>query len=241
MSLLLIAAASVEAQEFVTDGLVAFYTLDEADIDGATVKDVSGNGNDAKIVGKVKSIKGKLDEGLEFEGAPNYIEIPALGDWEQVSIDCWAFQIDDAGSQGIVSTWQWVAGKVHFKFESGQIQVHKNDGVKITFNRDLNTWYHIIYTTDTTKQELKLYVDGDLVAEGGAGGTPENMNERRIGSEHDGRFLIGMIDDVRIYERVLSAKEVEQNFNVTSNEMAVSLKDKLATRWGHLKEIMFSQ
>ena len=67
------------------------------------------------------------------------------------------------------------------------------------------------------------------------------MDERRIGSEHDGRFLNGMMDDVRIYDRVLSEKEVEQNFNVTSNEMAVSLKDKLATRWGHLKEVTFSQ
>ena len=140
MSLLLVTAASV-AQEFVTDGLVAFYTLDKADVDGVRVKDVSGNGKDAKIVGKLNSVKGQIDECLEFDGgANNYVEIPALGAWEQVSIDCWALQVNDAtGIQGIVSTWQWVAGKVHFKFESSQIQVHKNDGVKITFNRVLNS------------------------------------------------------------------------------------------------------
>ena len=242
ISLLLIATVSVNAQEFVTDGLKAFYTLDDADIDGVTVKDVSGNGNDAKIIGKLKSVGGQLDEALEFDRGPNYVEIPAMGAWEQVSIDCWAYSVDLAlDYQGIVSTWQWTAGKVHFKFQGGQIQVHKNDGVKITFNAEIDTWYHIIYTTDTKENELKLYVDGELAAEGAAGATLENMDERRIGSEHDGRFLNGMMDDVRIYDRVLSEKEVEQNFNVTSNEMAVSLKDKLATRWGHLKEVTFSQ
>jgi len=242
ISLLLVTAASIRAQEFVTDGLVAFYTLDKTDIDGVTVKDVSGNGNDAKIIGKLKSVDGQLDECLEFDRGANYVEIPAMGPWEQVSIDCWAYTVDLAHDyQGIVSTFQWAAGKVHFKFQGGQIQVHKNDGVKITFNAEIDKWYHIIYTTDTKKQELKLYVDGELVAEGGAGGTPENMDERRIGSEHDGRFLEGMIDDVRIYDRVLSEKEVEQNFKVESNEMAVSLKDKLATRWGHLKELTLSQ
>lgn len=244
MSLLLVITASVEPQEFVTDGLVAFYTLDKVDIDGDKVKDISGNGNGAKIIGKLTSVKGQIDECLEFDaGAGNYVEIPPLGAWEQVSIDCWALQAKDApaGIQGIVSTWQWAAGKVHFKFENNQIQVHKNDGVKITFNRELDTWYHIVYTTDTKKGELKLYVNGELASKGASGATPENMDERRIGSEHDGRFLKGMVDDVRIYNRVLSPKEVKQNFNVQSNELTVSLKDKLATRWGNLKKAALSQ
>jgi len=41
----------VGAQQFVTDGLVAFYTLDKTDIKAGVVKDVSGNSNDAKIMG----------------------------------------------------------------------------------------------------------------------------------------------------------------------------------------------
>jgi hypothetical protein len=242
MSLLLVTAASVHAQEFVTDGLVAFYTLDKSDIDGDIVKDVSGNGNDAKIIGKLKSVKGQIDECLQFDRGQNYVEIPKLGAWEQGSIDCWAYTVDlNLDYQGIVSTWQWVAGKIHFKFESSQIQVHKNDGVKITFNAEPNKWYHIIYTCDTKKNELKLYVNGELASVGTSGATPQNMDERRIGSEHDGRYLNGMVDDVRLYNRVLSEKGVKQNFNVKSNEMAVKPKDKLATCWGHLKEITLSQ
>ena len=234
---LVVTAVTAQAQEFVTDGLVAMYTLDEADIDGDIVKDVSGNGNDATIMGTLNSVAGKIDEALEFDGGENYVEIPALGAWEQASIECWAYAADLTPSyQGIISTWQWAAGKVHFKFESNQIQAHKNDGVKVAFDAEVDTWYHIIYTCDTQADELKLYVDGELVAEGTAGSTPQNMDERRIGSEHDGRYLVGMIDEVRIYDRVLSTEEVKQNFNVKSNVLtAVAPTGKLATTWSHVK------
>ena len=231
---------AADAQDFVTDGLVAIYTLNEADIDGKVVKDLLGK-NDAELVGKLKSVEGATDttgEALEFEGqAENYIGIPELGDYEFVSIECYALEGQFSGIQGIVSTWMWVAGKVHFKFQGNQIQVHKNDGVKITMNAETDTWYHIIYTSNTKDNELKLYVDGELVAEGNAGTTPEIMNERRIGSEHDGRYLIGMIDNVRIYDRILEEDEVKQNFESKSDQLPVEPAGKLSTTWGYLKEL----
>jgi hypothetical protein len=78
-------------------------------------------------------------------------------------------------------------------------------------------------------------VNGALVDQGAAGPTPQNMDERRIGSEHDGRFLIGMIDEVRIYNRILDEKEVKQNFGAKSNKLAVDPAGKLATAWGTMK------
>lgn len=235
-SLLIFAISHATAQEFVTEGLVAFYTLDKADIDGKTVKDMSGNGNDATIIDSLESVEGVIDECLKFNRDGNYVEIPPLGAWEQASVECWAYTANLGHDyQGIVSTWQWTAGKVHFKFESNEIQVHKQDGVKIRTPAEIETWYHIIYTCDTQANELKLYVDGELVDEGIAGGTPQNMDERRIGSEHDGRFLDGMIDEVRIYDRVLSKDEVLQNSQVTSNQLAVDTADKLAITWASIK------
>ena len=225
-----------DAQDFVTDGLVAIYTLNEADIDGKTVKDIFG-GKDAKMEGDLKSVEGATDgtgEALEFEG-DSYIEIPAMGEFEHVSIECYALEGQFGAIQGIVSTWQWAPGKVHFKFEGNQIQVHKNDGVKIRLNAEAERWYHIVYTSNTADNELKLYVDGELVDEGNAGATPENMDERRIGSEHDGRFLIGMIDNVRIYDRILDEDEVAQNFESESDQLPVEPAGKLSMTWGHLK------
>lgn len=230
--------SAADAQDFVTDGLVSIYTLNEADIEGKTVKDIFG-GKDAKIEGTLKSVEGATDgtgEALEFEG-DSYIEIPALGEFDHVTIECYALEGQFGGIQGIVSTWMWAAGKVHFKFEGNEIQVHKNDGVKIRLAAEAETWYHIIYTSNTKDNELKLYVDGELVDEGNSGTTPELMDERRIGSEHDGRFLIGMIDNVRIYDRILDEDEVMQNFESQSDQLPVEPAGKLSTTWGYLKEV----
>ena len=48
----------------------------------------------------------------------------------------------------------------------------------------------------------------------------------------DGGF-IGLIDEVVIYDRALSAKEVKQNFE--SKGLAVNPAGKLAARWAEIK------
>ncbi|MBD3181389.1 hypothetical protein GF312_03795 [Candidatus Poribacteria bacterium] len=234
---LFLVAGMVQAQEFVVDGLIAMWTMDDADIDGDTVKDASGNGNDATIMGTVQFTNGVIGKALLLDGTVNnYIEIPDMGEMETDSVECWAYEEAFAGIQGIISTWQWEAGKVHFKFESNQIQVDKNGVGKITSPGVNQQWYHIIYTQGID-DGIKLYVDGELASElPSAGALPENWHERRIGSEHDGRFLNGMIDEVRVYNRILTPEEVTKNFEVTSNKMAVEHVGKLTSTWGNIKQ-----
>ena len=139
---------------------------------------------------------------------------------------------------GVVSTFMWEAGKVHFKFQKHQnITAHKNDSVKIgeAFKFDVKTWYHIIYTCDTKADKLSLYINGKWIQDGKAGKTPQNMDERRIGSEHDGRFLHGIVDEVRIYNRILNEKEALQNFKATNNSIVVEASAKLAVIWACIK------
>jgi hypothetical protein len=227
--------AADAAKDFVTDGLVAMYTLNKSDLKGDVVMDAFGD-NDAKLIGNLDFVEGQVGDALEFTAAAdNYVEIPAMGMFDFASVECYALETQWSGIQGIVSTWAWVAGKVHFKFQGNQIQVDKNGGQKIVFAAETEKWYHIIYTTNPEDNELKLYVDGELVAEGVAGAQPENMDERRIGSEHNGRFLNGMIDNVRIYDRVLTEEEVMQNFGAKSDQLPVEPAEKLSTTWGALK------
>jgi hypothetical protein len=239
MFVVLFVVTLANAQTFVNNGLVAMWTLDKASISGNTVKDVSGSGNNATIKGTLASIPGVIGECLQFDGtADNYVEIPPMGSFEQVSLECWAMEDTFNGIQGIISTWAWDAGKVHFKFESNQIQVDKNGGGKI-FYADVaeGTWYHIVYTTDTTANTHSLYVNGKFIIDGPGGTEPEKWDERRIGSEYDGRWLIGKIDEVRVYNRVLTANEIANNFTVKSNDLAaVKPAGKLSTCWGEIKD-----
>jgi hypothetical protein len=224
------------AQQFVKDGLIAMWTLDKADLNGDKVKDASGNGKDATMKGTANFVTGVIGECMQFEGkAETYVEIPKMGSFEQISLECWAMEDQFSNIQGIVSTWQWVAGKVHFKFESNQIQVDKNGGGKIIAPAEVGKWYHIVYTTDSKANKHSLYVDGKFIVDGPGGADLEQWDERRIGSEHDGRWLIGKVDEVRVYKRVLTEKEITNNFGVKSNKLAVDKKGKLATCWGIIK------
>ena len=126
---------AADAQGYVTDGLVAMYTLDEADVDGEVVMDASDSGNNAKLVGSLGFAEGPVGDALVFTAAAdNYVEIPAMGGFEFASVECYAFEAAFAGIQGIISTWMWTAGKVHYKFQGNQIQVDKNGGQKIVFD-----------------------------------------------------------------------------------------------------------
>ena len=233
-------ASVAESQEYVTDGLIGFWTMDKEDVQGGTVKDVSGKNNHGEIGGDPEPVQGKIEESLDFDGKDDFVAIPDLGEEPAVSVDLWA-RIDESFAgviKGLVSTFdppQWKAGSVHFKFESGNIDILKNGGGRIQVPAEQDKWYHVGYTCDTKENELKLYVDGELIDTVAAGAEPNNLTSLRIGSEHEGRFFPGIIDEVRLYNRALTENEMKQNFEVKNNEMAVNAVGKLAVTWGALK------
>jgi len=214
-----------EAQEYVTDGLIGFWTMDKSDIQGNIVKDVSGENHHGKIGGDPKPIQGKIEEALDFDGKDDYVELPDLGNEPAVSVDVWA-KADQPfpDIRGLVSTFdppQWKAGSVHFKFEANKIDILKNGGGRIQVPAEPNRWYHVGYTCDTKKNQLILYIDGKLINTVPAGAEPNNLTHLRIGSEHEGRYFPGILDEARIYNRALTEKEMKQNFEVQRNNLAV--------------------
>ena len=81
-------------------------------------------------------------------------------------------------------------------------------------------------------------MDGELVAESKEFKICQDAeNPVRIGSRAGdfGRPVEGWIDEVRIYNRGLTPKEVQQNFD--SEGLAVGAKQKLAVTWGNSKRL----
>ena len=82
-----------KAQQIVTDGLVSYWTFDDGDIEGDTVKDVWGD-NDGTIVGNAQMVDGKIGKALEFDGVGSYVEVPdheSLQLWEKHTLEAWIF------------------------------------------------------------------------------------------------------------------------------------------------------
>lgn len=57
-----------------TTGIVAKYNFDNAN--GSKLLDVSGNGNDATLVGGAKLIPGKNGNSVELNGDDGYVQLP---------------------------------------------------------------------------------------------------------------------------------------------------------------------
>ena len=60
-------AVAAQAQEFVTDGLVSFWSFDRSSIIAENVRDLWGH-NNGTIEGNPEIVAGKVNEALFFDG-----------------------------------------------------------------------------------------------------------------------------------------------------------------------------
>lgn len=83
--------------------------------------------------------------------------------------------------------------------------------------RSLNVWYHVASVYNAAARTLDIYVNGVLNNGVLVGTVPSsqvnpsvNVN---IGRRSDGLYFNGVIDEVRIYNRTLTAAEIQADMN----------------------------
>ena len=94
-----------------------------------------------------------------------------------------------------------------------QLQVSGTSWNKIyNYNFNKNTWYHVVVSSDGNK--TYAYVNGFLIGDTLAGFLPSSIEGNNIAiggaTYYSGMQFFGKINDVRIYNHCLSAKEVEE-------------------------------
>jgi hypothetical protein len=91
--------------------------------------------------------------------------------------------------------------------------------------RSLNTWYHVAGVYDAAAQTLDIYVNGVLnngVLVGTVPAAQVNaVASANLGRRNGGYHFNGRIDDVRIYERALSAVEILADMNTPLGDESV--------------------
>ena len=135
----------------------------------------------------------------------------------------WIKTTDTAGSAG----GQWWSGKglvdgevagaaadwgtaiVGGKFVLG-VGSNTDTTVASSVNVNDGTWHHVTATRNNTSGAMAVYVDGVLRGSGtGATGTRSAPPSLRIGCIQTGNnFLNGTIDDVRLYDHILTTNEI---------------------------------
>ncbi len=210
-------------------GLVGYWKFDEGS--GSTASDSSGSGNVGTFGSGVTWIDGKVNKALAFNGsggvvAPDASTLRLPNDFTIIAWFNLAAPPGAADSRPIV-------GKLGTGFPLNYVlsvaydpiriypSVYSSGGQAYSFTSNatinLNTWYFVALTRTTTDSG-KLYLNGLLDKTGTfpSGTLAVNNDLLRIG-ESGGfvRYWNGLIDDVRIYNRALSAAEIAAIYNAT--------------------------
>ncbi len=193
-------------------GLLAHYPFD---VDAA---DATGNGYDGTLLGDATIMDGVL----VLDGDDDAVDIPRMGGegavFSQGSYSMWVFAAADlTGVQfaGGMNTNDWTDGAVHFKLSYAAA----NAGINGLDGGDLQgvttvmpaVWSHMVLTISET--EAAIYLNGQL-EDSRALAAPLSvvLGGAALGAWNNGgaleREMPGLMDEVRIYDRALSADEV---------------------------------
>jgi hypothetical protein len=243
----LMSASLLQARQVIDKGLVLYWPFDNTTIKDDAVLDVWGE-NDGTLMGGPKTAPGKIGAGLQFDGLDDFAKVPEilLGDF---TIEAWfkaekppgtwsrVFDggIGGAGDVFITPNHGRTGGDIGYTIHaSGGVRSEFGSGVKVT----VGEWYHIAATYDKDGEGMKLYVNGEQ-----KGSNPYNKESFEDWAPPQNWYLAkanwndplfpGIIDEFRLYDRVLSAIEIEQNMDATG--LTVSPKEKLAGTWGEIK------
>ncbi len=215
-----------------SSNLVLWHTFDGAKLNSTTSTDSSGNGYNGTLAGGPVPVLGKVGQALKFNGSADYITAggSSLNSLPNNSLSVAAWFKHSTASPGGVDDYiidkaaigaasyglylDKTTTKVGFLTYDGTFDVVlSNSG---GYNDD--AWHHAVGVWDGTNDTI--YVDGVLQSGSTAAGAATlDSTALFIGAYSDngspfaGSYWDGSIDDVRVYNRALSATEVLKLYN----------------------------
>jgi hypothetical protein len=212
----------------ITDpNLVGWWKLDNEGF-GNNVVDSSGYDHHGTLYGDPQWITGYDGGALEFDGVDDYVNIDGYkgvnaidGVQQPFTVANW-FRIAPGASDGNVEmgTWGTSAGqqRLTWRVHQGRLRTeHASGNLRGNTYVDDNEWHHgALVVTEGANLRVpatRLYVDGveDTTFSGSDNAYNLTPNvDLRIGMSgpQSGRYWPGSIDDVRIYDKALTAEEV---------------------------------
>jgi hypothetical protein len=211
-----------EKMQGTTAGLVGWWKLDESS--GNAVDSIGGN--TATINGNPvwQPSGGKVNGALQLDGTGDFAESTSLGITATSSTSftiAWWIKTNESIQKDMIgwSPYRFCELQVP---SAGLLSCSVNSdawasGLSTTTVINNNIWHHIAWTLDNGSAE-KIYVDGKL-----EGSVTENIDTSNpagiyIGGRSFGNETSGYMDDVRVYNRALSAGEILRLYQTTGGQ-----------------------
>ncbi|MDQ4121753.1 MAG: putative Ig domain-containing protein [Acidobacteriota bacterium] len=204
-------------------GMVGWYAGD------GNANDISGVHNNGAFFNGATTAPGMVGQAFSFDGVNDYVEMPSLGVQDPqvaATLDAWvkfnqtpsqAGRIMEIITKGDFGNDLDLAAMTDDKFV---LFIRGGSFVKSTTVIQSNVWYHVAATWNSS--ELRMYVNGVL-----ENTTPLSNVSRtvstvplRIGNgyafDRNQLWFSGLIDEVEIFNRALSATEILAIYNAQS-------------------------
>jgi len=224
--------------------LMLYLPFDEGK--GDVTKDNSLYNHEAKLVSKPNWVDGKIGKALEFTGT-NYVMIPIVPDLqlkESFTVNFWVKRADAQPAEWCymvaAGTLKWAViynsnQKVGYIYSTAGAWAQR----LVTQDQLTTDWTYIAVTYDT-KKGVEWYFNAQDKPSG-TGVKPPIVDDidvaLMVGARNPGsEFFKGIIDEVAIYNRVLTLDEIKRDMQAVGGA-AVSANDKLTSTWGSLKSI----
>ncbi len=190
-----------------TEGLLGYWPFEEKD--GSVAKDLSGNENHANLQNDVsRTGKGAIGAALYLEKENGKVLMSTI-QWKptKYSVSWWIYPYNAKDyNQRIGAENSWGAFLFHTT-KDGAIYVGTDAYSRFTPRQlpagtfELNEWNHFVFTFD--QGTASFYKNGKLLATLDGMTMPDRWNGLSLSSSE------AMVDEVRLYDRAISAKTVE--------------------------------
>ncbi len=210
---------------FIDHNLVGFWNLDEGS--GSHAVDWSGHDNHGDFVGQPLWVDGYDGGGLELDGN-SWVDCGTTATLQivgPITIACWVKPAALGGDQGFVALNGSYAFKVS-DFDSGENHLRfTTPGVldHDAYNAILNNgeWQHVAVTFEPNQAGgVVFYINADEADRLDASAMNEGSGPFLIGNNQWDEYYSGLIDNVRVYNKALTAEEI-----------AEAMRDDLLVAW----------
>ncbi len=195
------------------ENISAYYKLDQSP------SDETGN-FDGTIGGNPTNVSGQFGGGYHLDG-DDYVDTGLTSLPGSFTVSAWVnFDSNPTTQQRVVGKWNDVSD-YHFILDGGSTSqefrlvvdgsVDNADASSSGLNVAGSTWYHVVgvYDDDISGDDTFLYVNGALEASDEVNGYQPSSDRIAIAGWRTDTRLTGKIDDVSIFNRSLSADEIE--------------------------------
>jgi hypothetical protein len=199
---------------------------------GATANDTSAQGSNGSLVAGAsansdpKWVRGKVGGALDFNGVDGNVTIGTQSIYTDLttrSFSLWVYPRSTGESSGrAFSKERWYLGSTSNNRMTFLADFSTSDGTWITPTNSvpLNTWTHIavVYDRSSTANDPSIYINGRLVTNNefsSPSGTyvSDSSNPLYIGNNNQGRTFDGLVDEVRLYNYLLTPAQVAWDYN----------------------------